>query len=185
LNLRTRIGGDGPVVATSDASGWQLIVRGQTHATGIDSDDLHVALRKLAIDDRELAPDAFGVIINCLGAWEDEYTEEHGEAALPFEDWMEGIEHRGVTWVAEHREPGMRLPAGAVWLSETDSGIEVFGLPGPNHDRGVGKIRAVEDWISTPVSDAAEYLDRDLPRYLDIDRAPGEQQDHKQDRGRC
>jgi hypothetical protein len=100
--LITRIGGDGPVVAASDATGWQLIVRGRTHATGVDSHDLHVALRELALSDRSLARDAFGVICNCAGAWEDEFTEEQGEDALTFEDWMERIEYGGVTWVDEH-----------------------------------------------------------------------------------
>lgn len=97
--LRTRIGGDGPVVAESDATGWRLIVRGQVHASGVDRDDLHVALRNLALHDRDLARDAFGVVVNCLGAWEDEYTEGHGEDALPFDDWMERIEYGGTTWV--------------------------------------------------------------------------------------
>jgi hypothetical protein len=67
-------------------------VHGQTHATGCDTRDLHVALRELALHDRALARDAFGVICNCVGAWEDEYTEEHGEDALAFEDWMERIQ---------------------------------------------------------------------------------------------
>jgi len=140
LNLRTRIGGDGPVVAVSDTTGWQLIVRGHTHATGVFSDGLHVALRELAMGDRDLAPDAFGVVINCLGAWEDEYTEEHGVAALTFEDWMELIEREGVAGVDHHGQlpSGIRPPAGTVWLSDTDRGIEVFGLPGPNHGTPTG-----------------------------------------------
>ena len=87
-NFRTSIGGDGPVVAETDASGWRLFVRGSVHAKGVDSDDLHVALRELALGDRELARDAFGVVMNCMGAWEDEYTEEHGTEALTFDDWM-------------------------------------------------------------------------------------------------
>jgi hypothetical protein len=82
--LRVRIGGDGPVVIESDATGWRLIVRGQVHASGVDQDDLHIALRELALRDRDLAHDAFGVVCNCAGAWEDEYTEEHGETALTF-----------------------------------------------------------------------------------------------------
>ena len=102
--LRARIGGDGPVVAESDTSGWRLIVRWQVHATGVDPDDLHRALRDLALSDRDLARDAFGVVMNCLGAWEDEYTEEHGEDALTFEDWMERIEYGGRTWVNEDGE---------------------------------------------------------------------------------
>jgi hypothetical protein len=102
--LITRIGGDGPVVAASDATGWQLIVRAETHASGVDSRDLHVALRELALRDRALARDAFGVICNCAGAWEDEYTEEHGEDALTFEDWMERTESGGITWVNEDGE---------------------------------------------------------------------------------
>ena len=99
--LRIRIGGDGPVVAESDATGWRLIVHGQAHATGVDSHDLHVALRELALRDRALARDAFGVICNCAGAWEDEYTDEHD---LAFEDWMERIEFGGVTWVDDDGE---------------------------------------------------------------------------------
>jgi hypothetical protein len=91
-NLSISIGGDGPVVAESDAAGWRLIVRGRLHARGVDSDDLHVALRELALADRELARGAFGVVMNCMGAWEDEYTEEHGADALTFEDWMERLE---------------------------------------------------------------------------------------------
>ena len=59
-------------------------MRGQVHASGVDRDDLHIALRDLALCDRDLAPDAFGVVCNCAGAWEDEYTEEHGENALTF-----------------------------------------------------------------------------------------------------
>jgi hypothetical protein len=102
--LRVRIGGDGPVVTESDAKGWRLIVRGQVHASGVDQDDLHIALRHLALGDRDLAQDAFGVVCNCAGAWEDEYTEEHGEAALTFEDWMERIEHGGATWVNDAGE---------------------------------------------------------------------------------
>lgn len=101
--LRVRIGGDGPVVIESDATGWRLIVRGQVHTSGVDQDDLHIALRELALRDRDLARDAFGVC-NCAGAWEDEYTEEHGETALTFADWMERIEHGGATWVNEDGE---------------------------------------------------------------------------------
>lgn len=97
--LKVRIGGDGPVVIESDATGWRLIVRGPVHASGVDRNDLHIALRDLALRDRGLAHDAFGVVCNCAGAWEDEYTEEHGETALTFQDWMERIEHGGTTWV--------------------------------------------------------------------------------------
>jgi hypothetical protein len=89
-NWKMRIGSDGPVVAELDTTGWRLIVRGQPHARGVDGDELHAALRELAL--RDLARDAFGVVVNCAGAWEDEYTEEHGEDALSFEDWMERIE---------------------------------------------------------------------------------------------
>ncbi len=91
-NFSIRIGGDGPVVAESDATGWRLLVRGRLHASGVESDDLHLALRELALRDRELARDAFGVVMNCMGAWEDEYTEERGEEALTFVDWMERLE---------------------------------------------------------------------------------------------
>ena len=80
------------MVAESDATGWRLLVRGRVHARGVDSDDLHVALRELALGDRTLARDAFGVVVNCMGAWEDEYTELHGEDALTFEDWIERLE---------------------------------------------------------------------------------------------
>src|SRR4051794_22632861 len=79
-NLRISIGGDGPVVAQSDATGWRLIVRGRVHATGADNDELHVALRDVALSDRDLAGDAFAVVVNCMGSWEDEYTEVHDEA---------------------------------------------------------------------------------------------------------
>src|SRR4051794_30666011 len=89
--LRIRIGGDGPVVAGSAATGWRLLMHGRTRATGLDSHDLHVALRELALRDPALSRDAFGVVCNCAGSWEDEYTEEHGEDALAFEDWMERI----------------------------------------------------------------------------------------------
>lgn len=82
------IGGDGPVVAESDATGWRLFVRGRLHAEGVDSDGLHVALRDFALGNRELARAAFGVVMNCPGAWEDEYTEWHGENALTFGDWV-------------------------------------------------------------------------------------------------
>lgn len=91
-NLSIRIGGDGPVVAESDATGWRLFVRHRLHARGVESDDLHVALRELALRDRELARVAFGVVMNCMGAWEDEYTEERGEDALTFGDWIERLE---------------------------------------------------------------------------------------------
>jgi hypothetical protein len=91
-NLRIRIGGDGPVAAESDATGWRLFVRGDLYARGVDGGDLHVALRELALRDRELARDAFGVVMNCSGSWEDEYTEEHGADALTFEHWMERLE---------------------------------------------------------------------------------------------
>jgi hypothetical protein len=87
-----RIGADGPVVGELDPTGWRLIVRGRPHTTGIAHDDLHVSLRELAMRDRDLAREAFAVVMNCAGAWEDEYTEEHGEDALRFEDWMERIE---------------------------------------------------------------------------------------------
>jgi hypothetical protein len=97
--LRMRIGGDGRVVAESDATGWRLLVHRETHSTGVANEDLHVALRELALRDRALARDAFGVICNCVGAWEDEYTEEHGQDALAFEGWMERIEFGGVNGV--------------------------------------------------------------------------------------
>lgn len=97
--LRTRIGGNGPIVAESDATGWRLIVRGNVKESGVDRDGLHIALRDLALDDRDLAPDAFAVVCNCPGAWEDEYTEDNGEDALTLEDWMERIEFGGLTLV--------------------------------------------------------------------------------------
>ena len=62
--LRARIGGDGPVVAESDATGWRLIVWGQVRASGVDPDGLHIALRGLALRDRELAHMAFAVGCN-------------------------------------------------------------------------------------------------------------------------
>jgi hypothetical protein len=99
--VRIRIGGDGPVVVEREGIRWRLIVRGQTYSTGTDSQDLPVELRELALRDRALARDAFGVICNCAGAWEDEYTEEHGEDALAFEDWIERIALGGVTWVGD------------------------------------------------------------------------------------
>ncbi len=91
-DLRMSIGGDGPVIAQFDATGWRLDVRGQLHARGADADDLHDALRQLALADRELARTAFGVVMNCMGSWEDEYTEIHGADALSFEDWVERLE---------------------------------------------------------------------------------------------
>lgn len=97
--MKVRIGGDGPVVAESDAAGWRLGVRGQFRTSGVDPTGLHVALRELALDDPQLAHDAFSVVCNCVGAWEDEYTEEHGEEALTFEDWTERIEYGGATCV--------------------------------------------------------------------------------------
>src|SRR3954470_21130166 len=103
-NLRISIGGDGPVVAQSDAAGWRLIVRGHVHASGADNDELHVVLRELALSDRDLARDAFAVVVNCMGSWEDEYTEIHGEDALAFDDWMELIEYSGTVWVDEDGE---------------------------------------------------------------------------------
>ena len=67
-------------------------MHGEAHASGQFTPDLHVALRELAVQDRSLARDAFSVICNCIGGWEDEYTEDHGEDALTFEDWMDGIQ---------------------------------------------------------------------------------------------
>jgi hypothetical protein len=102
--LTVRIGGDGPVVVESSATCWRLIVHGQTHATGLGPDDMHTALRELALSDRALALDAFGVVMNCVGAWEDEYTEEHGEEALDFDNWLERIEYGGTTVVGDDGE---------------------------------------------------------------------------------
>jgi hypothetical protein len=81
-NLCISVGGGGPVVAESEsaATGWRLFVRGRCHARGVDSNDLHVALRELARGDRELADDALGVVMNCIGAWEAERTELTGMA---------------------------------------------------------------------------------------------------------
>ena len=104
MSLRIRIGGDGPVAAEWQGATWRLIVRGQPHATGVDPDELHDALRELALRNRDLANDAFGVIVNCAGAWEDEYTEEHGEDALRFEAWLERIETGLLTAVDENGE---------------------------------------------------------------------------------
>lgn len=108
--LSIRIGGDGPVVAETetDPPGWRLLVRGHEHGAGVDQRDLHQALRDLARKDRHLARVAFGVVMNCM-AWEDEYTEEHGEDALTFEDWMERIERGGVTWVNDDGELETRV----------------------------------------------------------------------------
>src|SRR3954454_13110621 len=91
-NLRISIGGDGPVIAQSDAAGWRLIVRGHVHASGADNDELHVALRALALSDRDLARDAFAVVVNCMGSREDDYTKIHDEDALTFENWVERLE---------------------------------------------------------------------------------------------
>jgi len=102
--LRIRIGGDGPVVAEVGSDGWRLIARGHLHASGVGLDGLHAALRQLALEEESLARDAFAVVCNCMGAWEDEYTEEHGEDALTFEDWMERIADGGVTWVNDDGE---------------------------------------------------------------------------------
>lgn len=90
--LRVRIGGDGPVVAETDRTGWRLIVHGRVHESGLEQDGLHSALRQLALRDSALAGDAFGVVCNCIGAWEDEYTDDPGEHELTFEYWMERIE---------------------------------------------------------------------------------------------
>lgn len=38
----------------------------------------------LRCNDPDVARDAFGVVCNCVGAWEDEYSEERGEDALTF-----------------------------------------------------------------------------------------------------
>ena len=83
-------------------------MRGQIESSGVDHDDLHIALRQLALRDRDLARDAFGVVCNCVGAWEDEYTEEHGEDALGFQDWMSRIGDGGTTWVNDDGELGAR-----------------------------------------------------------------------------
>ncbi len=71
----------------------------------------HAALRDLALSDRSLAHDCFGVVLNCMGAWEDEYTDEHGEDALTFEDWMARIEYGGVTFVSVDAELSTRRPS--------------------------------------------------------------------------
>ena len=73
-NLKVSIGDGGPVVAQSDRTGWRMIVRGEVHASGRLPHDLHAALRELAISERDLAQDAFGVVMNCAGSWEDENT---------------------------------------------------------------------------------------------------------------
>ena len=44
------------------------------------------------------------VVCNGIGSWEDEYTEEQGEDALAFEDWIERIADGGVTWVNDDGE---------------------------------------------------------------------------------
>jgi hypothetical protein len=75
----------------------------------MDPDALHVALRELALRDQDVARDAFGVVCNCLGAWEDEYTEEQGQDALTFEDWIERIAEGGVTWVNDDGDLETRL----------------------------------------------------------------------------
>lgn len=102
--LRMRIGGDGPVVIETDATGWRLLVRGQIRAAGLARSDMHAALREIALNDRSVAHDAFGVLMNCAGAWEDDYTEEHGENALAFEDWMKRIESGVEHWVDDDGE---------------------------------------------------------------------------------
>lgn len=108
--LRIRIGGDGPVVVESDAKGWRLIARGHLYASGVYPGDLHRALRDLALGDRDLARVSFGDVCNCAGAWEDEYTEEHGEDALTLEDWMQRIEYGGDPWVSDDRELMTSVP---------------------------------------------------------------------------
>lgn len=102
--LKVRIGGDGPVAIETDAKGWRLVVRGHIESTGVDPDLLHVELRQLALRDPDLARDAFGVVCNCVGAWEDEYTEEHGEDALTLQDWMSRIADGSTTWVNDDGE---------------------------------------------------------------------------------
>ena len=113
--LKVRIGGDGPVVIETDATGWRLIVRGRIESSGMDHDELHVALRVLALREPDLARDAFGVVCNRVGAWEDDYTEEHGQDALTFQDWMTRIADGGTTWVNDSGEleggPGPTSPA--------------------------------------------------------------------------
>jgi hypothetical protein len=94
--LRWRIGAGSPVVAEGSAAGWRLLVRGAVHVSSDDSDDLCEALRQLAITDPEVGRDAFGVVMNLAGSWEDEYTEDHGEDALPFEEWLERISTEGL-----------------------------------------------------------------------------------------
>lgn len=94
-----RIGGDGPVVAAWDAAGWRLVVRGAITAAGIVLADLHDALRDLATSDGDLARDAFGVVMNCALAWEDDYTELNGEDSLTFDDWIRLVQDGGDVWV--------------------------------------------------------------------------------------
>lgn len=102
--FRVRVGGDGPVVAETATQGCRLLVRGELQEAGVAGEELHTALRNLALRDRDLAHDAFGVVCNCAGSWEDEYTEEHDEDALSFDEWMERIEYGGVTWVDDDGE---------------------------------------------------------------------------------
>lgn len=80
------------VVAEWAPESWRLLVHGETRAAGTAAESLHAALRELALRDRDLARDAFAVVVNCPGSWEDEYTEEHGEGALAFPDWIERLE---------------------------------------------------------------------------------------------
>ena len=83
------IGRGGPVSVTIDPNGWRLFVREALHDSGLDHDELHRALRAIALADGALAETAFGVLCNCPGSWEDDYTEE---AELDVDDWLAVVE---------------------------------------------------------------------------------------------
>jgi hypothetical protein len=77
-----------------------LIVRGRTQATDVDCHDLHVALRA---SDWSLARDAFGVICNCAGAWEDDSPRSRARIRSRSRNgWS--ASSTGVSWVDEDGE---------------------------------------------------------------------------------
>ncbi|WP_372787879.1 hypothetical protein [Paraconexibacter sp.] len=108
------------VSAVMDDEGWRILVRGRPREAGADTDDLHAALRSLAVADADLARDAFAVVMNCPGAWEDEYTEFHGEDALDFDEWLFIVAHGYTVWVEE--DGGLALVARGPADEDSDPG---------------------------------------------------------------
>jgi hypothetical protein len=54
-----------------------------------------------------------------------------------------------------------------VYLHVTERGVEVYGLPGPDEPASDAGTVPVEQWTPHPISDSADYLDREPPTYAE------------------